>query len=215
MKKLVLIILLLLTTSCAHYGSRYQPYVNHDAQPIWVVNYSWHSGIILKKDTIPETLIPEKEDFPEAEFLEIGWGNKAFYQEPKFKLSLAMKALLLPGPSTMAIHGFSGSPNYEYWGNKVIYIQLSPQDYVNLIKKIDESFDRKGQYRAEATLRDVEGRDFYDAHGRYGVLNTCNHWTARVLRSGGLPISTSIYAARATHVIAQVERYNVTVNKEE
>jgi hypothetical protein len=33
---------------------------------------------------------------------------------------------------------------------------------------------------------------FYPARERFSLLNTCNVWTARVLRSGGLPVEDAI-----------------------
>ena len=43
---------------------------------------------------------------------------------------------------------------------------------------------------------------FYAARGKYSLLQTCNTWTARALRSAGLPI-TSLYAVSAGNVMAQ------------
>ncbi|MDP2702217.1 MAG: DUF2459 domain-containing protein, partial [Candidatus Rokubacteria bacterium] len=43
---------------------------------------------------------------------------------------------------------------------------------------------------------------FYVAREKYFLLKTCNTWTARALRSAGLPI-TSLYAATAGSVMHQ------------
>jgi uncharacterized protein (TIGR02117 family) len=173
---------------------------------IYVVNYSWHSGVILKKSDIPQHLIPEKDDFPRDEFLEIGWGNKQFYQTKKHKVFLAAKALFIPGQSTLYIDGFSRHPKQEYVGDNLVRLKLSPEKLSNLLQEIDKSFDRKGQKRATATMA-----GFYDAVGHYGILNTCNMWTARVLKRGGLPVSASIYSTTAKSVLSQVRPHSVTM----
>jgi hypothetical protein len=36
------------------------------AQRIWVVSNGWHSGIVLARADVPESVIPEIADFPQA-----------------------------------------------------------------------------------------------------------------------------------------------------
>jgi len=180
---------------------------NHSSvKTVHVVHYSWHSGIIIKKSDIPAYLIPEKADFPRAEFIEIGWGNKAFYQAQEFKLDVAMKALFIPGPSVMYVYGFNNQPAKEYLNAKIATLYFSSVSFNQLLRTINDTFDRKGQERAPATLilTDRNAR-FYDALGSYSVANTCNIWTAKVLKSGGVPVSTSMYSMSAYSVMSQIE----------
>jgi uncharacterized protein (TIGR02117 family) len=218
LKKYIIILCILLSgcsTTRRNADTVYHPYNGINTRNILVVNYSWHSGIIIKKLDIPAHLIPEKEDFSDVEFLEIGWGHKGFYQAPKFKLSLAAKALFFPGKSTMAVYGFSGPPEVEYSDSKITALNLSPGQFYQVMEAIDKSFDRKGQARAEATLKMTNGGGyFYDAYGSYSMLRTCNNWTAKVLHRGGVPISTSLYSATANNVMSQVGRYGVVVRAE-
>lgn len=206
MKLYTLLTLLLFLAGCANSNHKNSEKSNEPQKEIYVVNYGWHSGIIIKKSDIPQHLIPEKDDFPRDEFLEIGWGNKQFYQTKKHKIFLAAKALFIPGQSTIYIDGFSRNPKQEYMGDNLVRLKLSPEKLSNLLQEIDKSFDRKGQKRATATMA-----GFYDAVGHYGILNTCNMWTARVLKSGGLPISASIYSTTAKSVLSQVRPHSVTM----
>ncbi len=211
MKKYLVLVLFFIIGCTRNHD--YKSYNNHDAKNVYVVNYSWHSGIILKKNDIPQDLIPEKDDFPNAEFLEIGWGNKAFYQEPKFKLSLATKALFVPGPSTMYVYSFTDKPELEFSDSKVVQLQISPDNFYKLVESINKSFDRKGNTRVPATLKGPYGDSrFYDALGSYGILSTCNNWTAKVLHTGGIPISTSIYSATGKAVMSQIRPYCVILS---
>ena len=58
---------------------------------VFVVNHGWHSGIVIKKGDILEGVLPEVRDFPDAEYLEIGWGDRDYYQVPDPGLGLALK----------------------------------------------------------------------------------------------------------------------------
>lgn len=209
MKKYLILIILLIATSCTttHRTNSHHQSSIENAKDIFVVQYSWHSAIIVKKSDIPEELIPEKEDFKNAVFLEIGWGNKDFYQAKEFELSLATKALFWPGASTMYVYGFTGKPENEYTGSKTIKLQLPPDKFYNLVKKMDNSFDRKSMKRATLTLKGQYGGNFYDAVGYYGIFNTCNNWTARVLKSGGVNVANSVYSSTARSVISQTSEY--------
>ncbi len=216
MRIVVLILALLCVVNCSTQGHNtdtlYRPYRGNDSKNVWVVNYSWHSGIIIRAADIPASLIPEKEDFPNAEFLEIGWGNKAFYQAPEFKLSLAAKALFIPGQSTMAVHGFSHSPEREFSDSKITALHFSPEQFYRIVEAMDQSFDRKGQVRTRPALKDMKDDSyFYDAYGSYSMIRTCNNWTAKILYQGGVPVSTSLYSATANHVMSQVGHYGIVV----
>lgn len=68
----------------------------------------WHAGIVLKRSEIPEGVLPERRDFPDAEYLEFGWGEWDFYQTVDFKLWQALKALFVPSRSVLHVVGFSG-----------------------------------------------------------------------------------------------------------
>ena len=68
----------------------------------------WHAGVVIKISDIPGDLVPERRDFPEAEYLEFGWGDWDFYQARGFNLGYAFKALLFPSKSVLHVVGFGG-----------------------------------------------------------------------------------------------------------
>ena len=53
---------------------------------------------------------------------------------------------------------------------------------------------------------------FYAAREKYSLLKTCNTWTARALRSAGLPI-TSLYAVSAGNVMEQARPLGRQMNE--
>jgi len=74
LKCLVLVIVLLGGAGCATPGPPLYPVLAQE-QPryIYVVRHDWHTGLVVKYDDIDPRLWPEKDDFPEALYLEMGW----------------------------------------------------------------------------------------------------------------------------------------------
>jgi hypothetical protein len=62
----------------------------------------------IRASDISRDLMPERRDFPEAEYLEFGWGDWDFYQTSSFNSGNALKALLLSTNTVLHVVAFSG-----------------------------------------------------------------------------------------------------------
>ncbi len=162
------------------------------AHTVYVMSNGWHTGIVLPRDALPPGPIPEAADFPEAAFLEFGWGDREYYPSPDPTLSMALAAALTPTPAVMHMAGLPRPPQEHYREVEVLAIGLSATALERLIASIDSSFDRPSGDRAETIARGLY-RDswFYPAHGRFHLFNTCNTWTARMLSAAGVGVSPS------------------------
>jgi uncharacterized protein (TIGR02117 family) len=117
-------------------------------------------------------------------YLSFGWGDRLFYMQTPtpadFKLTNALDALLTPGPAVMYVEGYAQLPQ----GVELKCVKVDRRDYLNLMAFIQASFQTDPQQRA---MRAGDGYNanasFYEAHGRYSVLRTCNTWTAESLRA--------------------------------
>ena len=59
-----------------------------------------------------------------------------------------------------------------------------------MISYLEHSFYKDNSGRiVESTNGHYKNRQFYEAEGDYYLMNTCNKWTAKGLRSAGLDIS--------------------------
>ncbi len=160
---------------------------------VHLVAHEWHTGIVIRRADIPPGLWPESRDFPRAEYLEIGWGNREFYQKPDPGLWTTLRAALLPMPSVLQVVGFPGPVAGYFRSSEVIELALPGAGFERLVRTIHDAHERGGAPVAAPLGPSLygEGR-FYPAWETFHLFRTCNVWTARALRAAGLPIRDSI-----------------------
>ena len=50
----------------------FPPGPNEPSRTIYLVSHGWHAGIVVKSTDIPAGIWPQHNEFPEAEYLELG-----------------------------------------------------------------------------------------------------------------------------------------------
>lgn len=159
------------------------------AHRIWVASNGWHSGIVLARADVPESVIPEIADFPHARFFEFGWGDAEFYPAREAGAWLALRAAF-PGPAVMHVAGLPDHPARLWPQVTILPFAVDTQGLRRLLVFLRHSFDRAGAGRAEVTARGIYPFSlFYPATGRFHLFNTCNTWTAQALTAMGLGAS--------------------------
>lgn len=204
------LILLLIVAGCAGHGGAPGVRAAGSAGPsIYVINHGKHGGLAVGRADIPSTLLPEKEDFPGADYLELGWGDWDYYQADDPGVWLALKAALWPTASVLNVIGVQGSLRSRFAGYEVIRLQPSGRAFLKLLSYVDRSFDRKGARKAAPVGPKRHGQDlFYPAHGSFHLFNTCNAWVARALEAAGY--SMGIFPpVTADQLMAKVHPYAV------
>lgn len=194
-----------LTSAC--YGpirSLYPPAADDSPYRVWIVRHDWHTGVALRRQDVPRAIWPEAEDFAGATYLEIGWGQREFYQAEEGSVWLALKATFWRNDSALHVAGFSTTPAAFFAGLDVVELDLSARGFEALAGFVAASYARTEEGRAiplgrgkYAVSRFYLGREPYQ-------FTTCNVWTARALRAGGLPI-TPRWALTAGTLMFQVE----------
>jgi uncharacterized protein (TIGR02117 family) len=160
---------------------------------VHVVAHEDHTGIAIRKADISAGAWPESRDFPRAEFLEVGWGARAYYMGHDRGFWGTLKAALGQTQSVLHVAGFDGRPADYFRASEVIELPLSPEDLAQVVRSIHDAYDRAGEAVAAPLGPGLYGDSrFYPSWEHFSLLNTCNVWTARVLRSGGLPIQDAI-----------------------
>ncbi len=148
---------------------------------IALVKQRWHTGIV--GDTaLLRCLASVLSDIPpDAQGVDIGWGDSVFYQLPDFHLGAALSALFLPTPAVLRIAFFS-SPLHTY---------LALQERVAIIPLDSIQFHRlcqflRSQFRKQQPIQNARTVRFYPAAGTYSILKTCNTWIAEAFVAAGI-----------------------------
>ena len=169
-----------------------QPDTGPRTHTVELVSNSWHTAIVVERAELVATgLLPEAGDFPAAAFLEFGWGDRVYYPARDKTLGLALDAALTETPAVMHMAGLARPPQATYADVDVVAVSLTEAGFRNLVGAIAAEFERPDGVRAKPVSRGLyPDSNFYHAHGTFHLFNTCNTWTARMLRTGGVDMST-------------------------
>lgn len=158
-------------------------------EPIYVVSHGWHTGIVIPSDTLANELPSLEDRFPDARYLELGWGDKEFYQSEKITSGIGMRAVFLPSDTVVHVVAVPNNPQSSFPHSKIRKLLLHPSEARALAKYLSSSFSVNQPTEIIQDLPGLYGdSQFYQGHGHYHLFNTCNKWTAKGLRSAGLPI---------------------------
>ena len=170
----------------------FPPGPNEPSTTIYLVSHGWHAGIVVKRADIPAGVWPQHREFPEAVYLEVGWGDKDYYMTTKPGLGITLKAGLLPTASVLHVVGFRGPVTGYFPRSKIIQLDLSEAGFQRLCRYLENSYARDETSLSQPLGPSLYGDgQFYLSRETYHAFNTCNAWTARGLREAGCPITPS------------------------
>lgn len=162
--------------------------------PIYIYTNGVHTDIVMPVKTdlhdwstkIPFSNTKSKETG--YQFVGIGWGDKGFYLDTPtwadLKFSTAFKAAFWLSESAMHCSYYKTMKE----GDDCKMIMISMNQYKDLVKFVDEKFDKDagGNYILVPTDAVYGNNDaFYDANGKYSFLDTCNTWANNALKAAG------------------------------
>jgi uncharacterized protein (TIGR02117 family) len=157
---------------------------------IWVLDHGWHTAIVVRRADVERALWPEVDDFPEATFVEVAWGDRDFYMAPSPSAWLAIKAAVQTGGSVLHVVGFDPPISAYFPGAEIVELRLAPRGFARLTLFISDEYQRDETDRPIRLAPGLYGASwFYAARGSYHLFNTCNTWVARALQAGGLPVT--------------------------
>ena len=157
---------------------------------VHLVSHGWHAGIVVRRADIPPGVWPQSRDYADAEYLEVGWGDRDYYMTRRPHLGHVLKAGLLPTDSVLQIVGFDGPVERYFPRSEVIRIDLSEAGFERLVRYLAASHAVDSTGRTQPLGRSIYGRgSFYLSRETYHLFNTCNAWTARAMREAGCPIT--------------------------
>ncbi|MEN8261219.1 MAG: DUF2459 domain-containing protein [Pseudomonadota bacterium] len=173
---------------------------------VYLVNHGWHTGLVIPRPAVPTGLWPEVDDFPDADFLEVGWGDWDFYQSPETGVWMTLKAAFWPTASILHVMAIRGNVGRYYPHSEIIELTLSRESFWRLCRFIHDSNKRHGD-RADPMLSDFYRTSrFYPAQGNFHLFRTCNAWTTSALRAAGYPIG-SLAALFSSSLMSGARKY--------
>ena len=189
LRALLMLAFLLWPACAAPNSSLFPPRPGEPSEPVYLINNGWHASLVVKREDIQTRIWPESADFPEAIYLEVGWGDRDYYTANRFHLWYAVKAVFWPTSSALQIVGFREPVDQFFPESEIIEIDLSPEGFARLCAYFHDSYahDAGGHPISLGPGRYGNGR-FYLSDEKYHLFKTSNVWTARALRSAGVPI---------------------------
>ena len=173
---------------------------------IVVVNHGYHSGIVISTAALRRTAIEVgRADraaaerlrwlaslYPTADWVEIGWGDAAFYQQtPRLAdvdVLLGLEALLLPTKTVFQVVPGWGPLDDALPGSDTVMLTVSKRGLTGLAQRLAVTVpDPVPTIPVGPSLYGYGA--FYPAELDYHLLRTCNHWVAWLLRATGAPVS--------------------------
>ncbi|MGJ3260172.1 MAG: DUF2459 domain-containing protein [Rhodospirillales bacterium] len=202
---IALVLLSLLTSCAASAPAPLSSQAYRDASTkIFVTSNGWHSSIIVAKADLPPDWLAEAADFPDARYLEFGWGDADYYPAEQVTLGKTLRAALVPTPAVVHVTGLTAEPDRSFPSAEIVSLPINDKNFRRLIQFVDASFERFGAMRTQAKGPGLYTTSlFYPAKGRFHLFNTCNSWTARALMVAGFDVSTS-GTSRAEALMRQV-----------
>jgi uncharacterized protein (TIGR02117 family) len=194
-RRLLLAPVLLALAACATSESNPSPRKDSGpGLPVYLVAHDKHSGIAIRRSDIPAGLWPEIRDFPQADYLEVGWGEREYYFGRDQGFTGAMRAAFgSNNPSVLHVAGVRGPLAKSFPASEIIEVTLPRDGFERLVRYIHDAYDRKGAPVVAPLGPGLYGDSrFYPGWESFHLLRTCNIWTARGLRDAGLPIEDSI-----------------------
>jgi len=157
---------------------------------IFVVSHGWHTGLVVPAKLVQSRIPGLKNRFDNILYLEFGWGDKGFYQSTDVTSALTVRAIFWPTESIIHVVAVTEKADDYFTNSQVSKICLNGSGYSTLIRFIESSFLKDDNGKIVPLQSGIYGNSqFYKSIGDYYLMNTCNKWTAKALKSAGMDIS--------------------------
>lgn len=188
------LILLVLGACAAPQPNPVEPQDGGPRVAVFLVAHEKHSGIAVRRADIPAGMWPETRDFPQADYFEVGWGDRDYYYGRNQGFTDALRAAFgTNNPSVLHVAGVRGSLEKSFPMSEIIEVRLSRGGFDKLVRYIHDAYDRKGAAVVAPLGPGLYGDSrFYPGWETFNLLRTCNVWTARGLRGAGLALEDSV-----------------------
>lgn len=165
---------------------------------VWLTTNGVHAGLAMPARhpqmdwtrLFPAVHNAHAGDVDDAEFVTMGWGDRAFYLDvPRWRdltTSTALKAIAGRDPAAMHVE-YGPAPEHDPTARR---LTLTPAAYARLVAFVRQSVtvdDTGTAVWIPGHHYDINDA-FYEANGRYSLFVTCNQWTRNALAASGVRV---------------------------
>lgn len=182
---------LLLATRCRLPRQTVAPSTGLDStSAVYLVRHGWHAGIALRYADVAGDGWPILDAFPDARYLELGWGEADYYPGPSRGVWGTARAGVWPTGSVVHVVPIEDPVPERFDRHTIVRIPVEPAELDALRTYVAESFARTDTGAAlPAAAGYYANSRFYRSDLPYHVFNNCNHWAAGALEAAGCDTS--------------------------
>jgi uncharacterized protein (TIGR02117 family) len=159
------------------------------AGTVALVTHGWHTDIAVPADEVTGPLTRFRTLFPGARMLVFGYGKRTFMIAPAHTLGEWIIGPF-PGPAAVEVSAISSDAATAYGAEHVETLTLPPGGAARLSAFLWQALSKDDAGNpAYIAQGNWPGSLFYEASTTYGLLHTCNSWSAQALAASGLPIT--------------------------
>lgn len=194
---------LLLAARCHLPRQTTRPQADQDrTSALYVVQHGWHAGIAVRRSDLPDGAWPVLDAFPDARYLEVGWGEARYYPGESRGVWGAVRAGGWPTASVLHVVPIPAAVPDAFPQNKIVRVPVGADGLAAVTAYVAASFEPVEADTAAALSEGLyPGSRFYASSLSYHVFNNCNHWAAGALEAAGCDTSP-----RWTLTVGQVMR---------
>jgi len=158
---------------------------------IYAIDRGWHTDIGLPVEEMGGRLGSLQQRFPGVRFLTFGFGERQYLLSRRATLGEMLSALL-PSQSALLVTALIATPEAAFGAQHVVVLHVTTDGMARIEaaiwQELETTPDGTPKLLADGPY---PGSMFFAARGTYDAFDTCNTWTAQMLRAGGLPVSAS------------------------
>ena len=158
------------------------------AETVSLLTHGWHTDIAVPARELSGPLTRFESLFPGARSLVFGYGKRTFMIAPVHSLGEWLIGPF-PGPAALEVSAINTTPATAYGPRHTITLPLPPGGAARLSAYLWRAFAKnKAGHPIYIAQGNFPGSLFFEAEQRYGLLHTCNTWSAEALAAAGLPV---------------------------
>lgn len=159
---------------------------------IQVYSHGWHAGLVVPAETLRKHAWTEDLRIENSKHVELGWGSEEFYRTVGLNTPMILRGLLWPTAAVMHIERFDESPYQHYPYSQLETFDLTQDEADRMIVELRKTFAKGKNGRLIDLGHGLKpDSSYYRSQPKYFYPQTCNVWTAKLLRAGGVKVRST------------------------